>query len=96
MATIFFANLERKQFFKQNSPTGGTYLECWNHGREFAHILTTIELGSPDKLKLWMDAHQLVDSDQETYESYFFQFCREVEDKRSKKNQERQYRFENL
>lgn len=94
LATIYFSNPEKKQFFKQNSLTGGTYLECWVNGKDFTHILTTVELGTPEKLVVWMNDKNLKAGSSEEYDSHFFQFCREVDAKRNKKNEERQRQFE--
>lgn len=94
LTTIFFASDDKKRYFRQNSPTGGTYLECWASGKEFAHILATTELGTPEKLKAWMDQKGMRPSTWETYDEYFFQLCREVEAKRSRKNDERQKLFD--
>lgn len=94
LTTVYFANPAARQFFKQNSPTGGTYLECWVKGREFCHILSTVELGKPEKLKAWMEEKRLQPATIDDYDSYFFQLCREIDAKRELKNQERQMRFE--
>jgi hypothetical protein len=94
--TIFFANEQRKHFFRQTSPTGGTYLECWVAGKEFAHILSTVELGSREKLKEWVVKKEMKPCTFDVYDSYFFQFCREVEAKRNIKSAERQKRFNSI
>lgn len=91
-STIYFGSPDNRRHFRQNSPTGGIYIECWISGRDFAHIMTTVELGTREKLKGWMETNKLVSSSQETFESYFFQLCREVETKRQLKSWERQKR----
>lgn len=94
LKTLCFATADRRHFFKQNTPTGGTYLECWVKGKEFAHILSTVELGTPERLKIWMEEKKLLPSTAEEYDSYFFQLCKEVDIKRSLKNEERQRLFD--
>jgi hypothetical protein len=94
--TVFFANEQCKQFFRQTSATAGTFLECWVIGKEFAHILSTVELGSRDKLQEWVENKGMVPTTFEVYDSYFFQFCREVEAKRNIKSAERQRRFNSI
>lgn len=93
LSTIYFGNIEKRQFFKQNGITGGTYVECWVKPGQFAHILTSVELGNEEKLKQWMEDHQLAPCTEEIFMSHFFQLCREVDDKREKLNTHRQKQF---
>lgn len=90
LTTIYFASPDKRMFFRQNSPTGGTYLECWVAGNDFCHTLATIESLTPAHLVAWMEVKQLQPSTQEIYESYLFQLFRDIEAKRVKKNQEKQ------
>jgi hypothetical protein len=91
LQTIYFSNPEKKQFFRQNSPTGGTYMECWIKGKDFAHILSTVEFGTPEKLASWMQTKQMEGSTEGDYYSNFFWLCRQLDMKRSSKNDKRKY-----
>lgn len=94
LTTLYFCTPDGREFFKQNSPTGGTVLRCWVRGREFAHDLHTIDLGKPEDLAAWMSANRMQPSSQEQYDAHFFQLCRELDAKRQLKNQERQKQYE--
>lgn len=94
LTTIFFSTPDGREFFKQNSPTGGTVLRCWVKGREFAHDLHSLDLGSAANLNAWMEANKMQPATQENYDAHFFQLCRELDAKRQLKNQERQRSYE--
>lgn len=96
LKSIYFGNLEKRQFFRQNTPTGGIYLECWVKGNDFAHILSTVEHGTPARLEEWMRMRQMEPITREDYESHFFQLCRELEAKRRLKNDERQRMYDQV
>lgn len=94
LKTIYYGNLESRQFFRQNGPTGGIFLECWVRGKEFVHNLSTADHGSTAQLAAWILERQLVAITREEYESHFFQLCRELDEKRRRKNEERQRVYE--
>lgn len=96
LTTIYFCTPDGREFFKQNSPTGGTVLRCWVRGRDFAHDLHSLDLKTADSLAAWMKSQRMQPSTQEQYDAHFFQLCRELDAKRALKNQERQKQYEQI
>jgi len=93
-SAAFFGDRKTGRFFKQKTPTSGTYLECWTSSHAFSHRLATIELNSQEEIVEWLKTRGLKQCTEDDWDEFFFQFCREIDSKREKANSRRQKAFD--
>lgn len=90
---IYWENKEKRIFFKQTSPTAGSYLECWVGDVGFSHILTSSNLGTPERMAKYIEQMQLKPSSEEEYESLLAHYFQTVDAKRKVFNEHRDRKF---
>jgi hypothetical protein len=87
--TKYFGSKGKRHYFKQNTESGGTEVECWTEGTHFRHLVGSIELGTAAALADWKLRHGMVAVDEREYLIHFNQVRHAVIDKYEKKLQER-------